>query len=206
MTTVRWDALKKTADDATRPVDDGVYLVTVDKAEHATATTGSEMIKATLAVVSGPRQGRRLFTNIVFAPDNDFALSRFFTSLAAFGIDDEFFAGIQQQNLDVPASLQLMAQAIIGRQANATVGTRVWQGQPRNEVKALEPVAGGGSVNVPLGGNATGLPPGVVIPSAAGAGSVPPVPVSTAPPVTTPVTTPPATQEVTTPPPGVPTF
>jgi hypothetical protein len=141
---VNWSALRKTAEDATKPLPEGKYNVTVVKSEFKTATTGSLMIVTTLEVDDGPAKGRRLFTNFVLAPDSPFALSMFFRNMAAFGLDEAFFNSLQQSGMSLEASMSQIAATLQNRSAQADVGIRTWQGQERNECKTFTPKLGGG--------------------------------------------------------------
>jgi hypothetical protein len=188
---IDWASLKKTADDATKPLPKDWYEVVVDSAERKTASTGSEMISVKLKVDAGPHAGRMLFTNFVLSPDSGFALSLFFRNMAALGITDEYFGQLSASGMDVQASLTSIAQVIVGRRARVEVGVRQWQGQDRNEVTNMQ-AASTGAGGVPGGsGPITG-------PQASFAGG-PPVPPATPPvPPSAPPTPPAATSGPTT--------
>ncbi len=130
MTTIDWSSLKKTADDATRPIPVGSYVVQVDKAEAAQASTGAQMIKIQGHVVGGEANGRAVFNNFVLSPDKAFALAMFFRGMAAFGFGDDFFS--QQP------SMEQIAAAMVGRYATVTLSIRQWQGQDRNQCDAWD--------------------------------------------------------------------
>jgi len=140
-TSVSWGALRKTAEDATKPLPVDWYDVVVVKAEHKVASTGSNMVSATMEVTSGPHKTRRLFTNFVLTPENGFALGIFFRNMAAFGIDDAFFAQLEQY--PVEQGMQLLADTLMNRTARVKVGIRKWQGQDRNECQEFQLVTGG---------------------------------------------------------------
>ena len=144
VTSVSWGSLKKTAEAATKPLPVDWYDVTVVKAEAKVASTGSNMVSATLEVDSGPSKTRRLFTNFVLSPDNGFALGIFFRNMAAFGLDDRFFAELSQYPIE--QGMDLIAQQLQGRQVRVKVGIRQWQGQDRNECQEFAARAGGGPV------------------------------------------------------------
>lgn len=183
-TSVNWGALKKTAEDATRPLPDDWYDVTVVKSEFKLASTGSPMITATLEVDSGPHKTRRLFTNFVLTPENGFALGIFFNNMKAFGFDDNFFAQLTQSGLDLEAGMVQIAAQLQNRSARVQVGTRQWQGQDRNECKTFSARQGGPSA------------PGVVTGPASFAGPTgpsspsPAAPATPASPAATPATVP----------------
>lgn len=172
MTSRSFADLKKTADDATRPLPDGAYEVVVSKAEATMASTGSPMIKAQLRVIDGQFKNRVLFTNFVLSVDSDFALSIFFNNMAALGLDDAFFNTLTD---DHALAMETIAQLILGRQATANVSSRTWNGQLRNEVGNLTRSASAGVFNnntygiSPAGGASSMTPP-------SGLPATPPVP------------------------------
>jgi hypothetical protein len=143
-THVSWGALRKMADDATKPLPIDWYEVAVVKAEAKVYGTGSHGIAAVLEVQSGPHKTRRLFTNFVLVPENGFALGIFFRNMGAFGLDEKFFADLQQYPLE--QGLELIAQALVGRGVKVKVGIRQWQGQDRNECTEFAALAGSGPV------------------------------------------------------------
>lgn len=183
MSGINWQDLKKAADDATKALPSDWYDVVVKKADQKTASTGSEMISVQFEVATGPHAGRALFTNFVLTPDSSFALSIFFRNLAALGIDDAFFRQLSDSGMDAKASLTAIAGVLSDRRARVEVGTRVWQGQDRNEVKNMS-AATTGPGGVPGSPGPVGLPGGTV-----GGPPVPP-PLAGTPPVPPPATTP----------------
>ena len=193
---VNWSDLRKQADDATKPVPNDWYEVVVEKAERKPASTGAEMVAAQFKIETGPQAGKTLFTNFVFTPDKAFALNIFFRNMEALGVDGNFFTQAQQQGLNVEATMTAIASAIVGRRARVEVGTRVWQGQERNEVKNMAAsttgpggTPGGAQAPVTLGAGPVGGPP------------VPPASVPSAPAVPTPgASTAPSGASVTAPP------
>lgn len=171
---IDWASLKQQAEDATRPLPDGDYPVVVTKAELKKASTGADMIVAHLTVTGGALQGRIVFNNFVFSPEKAFALKMWFDALAAFGLNDAFFAQ--------GPSLEQVAAALVNRTAITTVGTREWQGRQLNECKSFKV---GGVAGVPAG--VPSVAANIPVPAAASAAStsMPPVPAvsSSVPPV-----------------------
>lgn len=203
-TTVSWNSLKKTAEDATRPLPADWYDITVTKAEAVKASTGADMIRCTFRVNSGPAESRTLFTNFVFSPDSAFAMSIFFRNMAAFGIGDDFFNQMTSSGMSVEAGMQLIAQTLLNQQARVEVGTRNWQGQDRNECARFAP-AGSGVAGPGAPGTGGPVAPGLGGPVAPGLGGPPtPAPGVPSAPVTTltapGLITPPATPATPTPP------
>jgi hypothetical protein len=136
---VAWGQLKQNADDATKPLDPGKYLFKCVKAEHRMASTGANMIVVNLEVQGGPKHGKSLMNNFVFVPDNSFALAMWFRNFAAFGISMDFFGTLSG---DLASDMPYLAAALVGRQANATVSIKPYQGQDRNQFDSFEPAAG----------------------------------------------------------------
>lgn len=171
MTTIDWASLRKQADEASRPIPgDTWYDLVCEKAEATVASTGSEMIKATLKVESGPHQGRPLFTNFVLTPDNGFALNIFFTNISAFGIDPA---------RDAPGgSLMEIAMLLPGRRVRGKVGIRNWQGQPRNEIQEFTPQTGA-QIGAPGGAAAPAASTPTAVPAPAASTPTSPTPQQT---------------------------
>lgn len=193
MSTINWADLQKTADEATRPLPDGMYPVEVEKATATDSSKGNPMIKLELRIYDGPGTGRKMFTQLTLSTDNPMALAFFFRNLGAFGIDASVLA--TQPSMDTLATL------LVSRKATADINTRPWQGVDRNNVKAFAVAApgtiqptvqaplgggigaasalGGMAAATPLGGMATAAPIGTP------AAGVVPGPISVAPTVTT---------------------
>lgn len=188
MTTHDWSSLKKAADDATKPIPDGIYDIIVAKAEATRTSAGDkDMIKLVVEVSSGPYAGRQLFTQQVISPDSGFALTMFFNAMAALGIPD--VAAVAPSG-DVGS----LAQALIGRASRADVDSREWQGVIRNNVKNFLPAAPGANGLPAAVPGAGGVPtPGAHVIGVPAAASAPPVPVAvtSAPTDVAPGTTPP---------------
>lgn len=151
---VAWGQLKQTADDAIRPLDVGTYLFLCSKAEHRRASTGAHMVVANLNVQGGPKHGKSLMHNFVFSPDNSFALAMWFRNFEAFGIDSNFFTALTG-NLD--QDMPMIASALVGRTAMATVSIRKFQGQDRNQFDSFAPAVG---VNAMMSGPTAGVTSG----------------------------------------------
>lgn len=169
MSSTQWSQLRKQAEDATRPLPNDFYDVEVAKTEATNAaSSGAPMIKATLKVAGGPHDGRTLWHNFTLS-ENTFAMSLFFAHLAAFGLDDQFFKGLETANAGVESDMRTIANTLIGRIARAEVGTKQWQGQDRNEIKQFKAAQGS---PLSVGG------PAVPMPGAPMGGGMPPIPTS----------------------------
>lgn len=174
MAEMSWGSLRKTAEDASKPLPADWYDVTVEKAENTIASTGSPMIKATLQVMSGPQAGnRKVWTQFVFKPDSPFALQMFFKNLAAFGLDDAFFNSLPGSP---EAGMPIIAAKIQGASARAKIAPRAYQGTERDNVEELSAPQGGARPTsiAPAPGGVTGAAP--VAPIPAGASPVAPTP------------------------------
>lgn len=124
----------------------GDYDVEVAKSEAVTSSNGKPMIKVTMKVVSGPYEKRPIMNQFVMSVENPTALNIFFRHMRAFGLDDAFFA-----SLGSTGSLEPVAHALLNRRARLTLGHREWQGETRNEVKAVKPYTGAPPVTPPPG-------------------------------------------------------
>lgn len=194
MTDIDWAALRQTADDATRPVPEGEYDLTVTKSEVKTASTGSKMIALTLRVEGGPSNGKNIFNNLVLSLENQFALARWFRTLDAFGLDSNWFSANSP-------SLEQVAATLLGLHIRGTVSIRQWQGQDRNEITGFAP-AQSGSNRPPLSTTVGGTPG---VPSSPLAGPTSPLnPSSVLPVPTVPASNSPAASTTTPPRPDLP--
>lgn len=171
----------------------GDYDVEVAKAEAVTSQNGKPMVKTTFKVVSGPYEKRPIINQFVLSLENPQATAIFFRHMKAFGLTEEWFASLGQVQ-----SLEPVASALLGRRARLSLGHREWQGETRNEVKAVKPYTGApGSFGAgPAGPAPTGpgaftggpTPPAAAPQPAPVAAPAPPV--APSPPVPTPVAAP----------------
>lgn len=180
--TVSWGSLKKTAEDAIKPLPADWYDVTIEKAEATTSSTGKPMIKIMLTVDSGPMAGqRKIPTQFTVSPESPFALTMFFKQLAAFGLGDAFFSSLQGADQELEIGIQTIAANLLGRQARAKIEPRAYQGVERDNCSEFAIKPGAGIVaNAMVVGTAGGppIPPsGPPTPQ-----STPPVPTYTGPP------------------------
>lgn len=116
---------------------EGEFPVQVVKSEAVKTSNGKDMIKVKFKVETGQFAGRALFTNFVVSPESLNAMRMFFTQLAVFGLNSQFFASINGQG---PAAI---AAALDGRKAIAIVGKGVYQGQEREQINGYKPALGG---------------------------------------------------------------
>ena len=185
MATFDFNKLLETAKSASfEALPDGDYDAECISADAVTSSTGKPMIKCKFEVIAGPHAKRKFFNQFVLSTDNEVALAMFFRHMKAFGMDENFFAAVGS------GGLSPVAQTMVGRRARFTLGHREWQGENRNEVKAVKPLAGGVSVGGMPGAGVPGLPglPGGLPTSAPS--PTPPVAAPPAPAVVQPVTPP----------------
>lgn len=150
----------------------GDYDVEVAKAEAVTSSNGKPMIKTTMKVVAGPYERRPIINNFVLSLENPQATAIFFRHMKCFGLTEEFFT-----SLGARGSLEPVATALTGRRARLSLGHREWNGETRNEVKAVKPYTGAPPVAGPAapgGGLATPGPTSGPTPPSGPTGPTPP--------------------------------
>jgi hypothetical protein len=149
MTELDWNALQNEAKSAGL-LPDGSYTVSIVDADATKpSSTGKPMIKVKMRVTEGPQKDKPVWNQFVISPESPIALRIFFQHMAAFGLGTDYFA-TNPKTEDV-------AKALINRTAVIELGTRQWQGQDRNEVKAVSPSVTGGPI---APGTVTGPPNG----------------------------------------------
>lgn len=165
MTTIDLKALfavAKTVSFEALPIGD--YSVEITETNAVTSSNGKPMIKVKMKVTSGPHANRNIHNQFVLSIDNANALSIFFRQMKAFGLNEDYIT-----NLGTISDLTPLAHALMGRQATVTLGQREWQGEMRNEVKSVKPLAGGPASTPGAGALPGSQPlPGVVTPGVPG--------------------------------------
>jgi hypothetical protein len=169
------------------PLGDYDFEVVDTLVKTSSSGSGNEMVTAKLRCLIGPYANKHITHNFVLTADNPTALNIFFRNMAAFGLDENFFAQIGNGDLN-PA-----AQALKGRRARVTIGHRVWNGANQNDIKAINPITDGMSNVLPGAQPSAGTLPATAPP--------PPPPAQTAPAQATAPSTPPPPP----PPPPAPT-
>jgi hypothetical protein len=165
MSSLNWGDLVKDAGDvgSYEPLPDGDYDLKVVEAVAKTAQSGKTMFSVKAQVQNGPHAKRLVWDNLVVTPDSPGALGMFFRKMAALGLNREYF----NQN---PTNAQIEA-AMQNREFRAQVGSRVWNGSKKNEIKMYY-VASATAAPAPVG--AAPAPPAPPAPS--GAPVAPPLP------------------------------
>lgn len=136
MATANFADLLKAAEDAGfSNCPPGTYDVRVAEATAKTTGAGKDMIVVKYEIIGGPHGGRKVPNNFVISPENANALGFFFRHMQAMGLDAAYFS----QN----PSPQQVATDLVGKTCRIEVGTRVWNGEEREDVKkVLAPLSG----------------------------------------------------------------
>jgi hypothetical protein len=183
MAEIPWDELMDAASTSDfAPIPQSDYDVKIIETEATKSSTDKPMWKITTAVLNGPHEGRKVWTQTTLSVDNPDALAVFFRQMAAVGLTKEFFA--------TKPSNQEIADALLGRQFRAKVTIREWQGTARNNIKNWNPIGaasrGPGGVSAPPGVGGPPPPPSGATPPPAAAAPPPaaaaPPPAAAAPP------------------------
>jgi hypothetical protein len=129
MSSLNWSDLVKEAGDVSsyEPLPDGDYDLKVTEATAKVSQSGKTMFSLKTEVQAGPHAKRLVWDNLVVSPENNAALGMFFKKMSALGLGKTYF----DQN---PSNAQI-EQALVGRTFRGQVGSRVWQGTKRNEIK-----------------------------------------------------------------------
>lgn len=148
------------------PLPDGEYEFKVIEASATTTQTGKPMFKVTAEVQTGAHAKRRVWDNLVISSENKTALSIFFNKMKALGLTEDYF----RQN---PPGDQV-ASAMLNRTFRGQVGSRVWNGDTRNELKRYAPVAAAGiPASAPVAAAAAAAPAPAPAPAPAAAAPAP---------------------------------
>lgn len=123
------DLLKAAEDAGFSNCPPGTYDARVVAGEARTTGAGKDMIVVKFEIVGGPHGGRKVPNNFVISPENANALGFFFRHMRALGLDSAYFA----QN---PSPAQVAAD-LVGRVCRIEVGTRVWNGEEREDIKKI---------------------------------------------------------------------
>jgi hypothetical protein len=125
------DLLKAAEDAGFSNCPPGTYDVRIVEGVAKTTSAGKDMIVVKFEIVGGPHGGRKVPNNFVISPENANALGFFFRHMRAMGLDGAYFS----QN---PAP-QKVAADLVGQTCRIEVGTRVWNGEEREDVKKIMP-------------------------------------------------------------------
>jgi hypothetical protein len=130
MATANWADLVKAAEDAGfSNCPPGTYDVKVVAAEAKQTSAQKDMIVVKFEIIGGPHGGRKVPNNFVISPENANALGFFFRHMRALGLDSTYF------NSNPPVAQ--VAADLVGKECRIEVGTRVWNGEEREDVKKI---------------------------------------------------------------------
>jgi hypothetical protein len=129
MTSLNWgDLINEAGDVGYEPLPDGDYDLKVVEASAKVTQTGKTMFAIKAQVTTGAHAKRLVWDNLVVTTDNPNALAIFFRKMGALGLGRDFFS-------TSPSNAQI-EQALVDRTFRGQVGSRTWQGQKKNEIKA----------------------------------------------------------------------
>jgi len=132
MSSLNWGELIKDAADSgasnIEALPDGDYELKVIESEAKTSQSGKTMFAIKCQVQGGANANRLVWDNLVISPENATALGIFFRKMSALGLDKEGF-------FDREPSASQIEQAMVGRGFRGQIGSRVYNGQKRNEIK-----------------------------------------------------------------------
>lgn len=117
------------------PLPAGPYEAFVKEAHADRASTGSQMIKLTFEISSGPYATRYVWTNIVFKTDSPGSMRFAMRKLRALGIDVAWLAAENPP-------LEQVASKLVGAHAAIKVNQREWNDTIQNDVESISSVAG----------------------------------------------------------------
>lgn len=135
------DLLKAAEDAGFSNCPPGTYDVRVAEGTAKTTGAGKDMIVVKFEIIGGPHGGRKVPNNFVISPENANALGFFFRHMRAMGLDAAYFS----QN----PSPQKVAADLVGKTCRIEVGTRVWNGEEREDVKKIMAPSTDGSAPAP---------------------------------------------------------
>jgi hypothetical protein len=156
MSSLNWGDLVKDAGESAsgsyEPLPDGDYDLKVLEASSSVTSTGKTMFKIKAEVQGGAYNKRLVWDNLVISPENKNALGIFFAKMAALGVPREFFSNNNPTNAQIESSIN-------GKFFRANIGSRVWQGDRRNEIKKYYVGAPATAVAEPAVASAPPAPP-----------------------------------------------
>lgn len=138
MSTLNWGDLIKDAGEVSssyEPLPDGEYDLTVIEATAKVTATGKTMFSLKTQVEGGAYNKRFVWDNLTVSPENKNALAIFFGKMHAMGITQQFFTQVP-----APTNAQI-EQVLLGRKFRGTVGSRVYNGNKRNEIRKYSALA-----------------------------------------------------------------
>jgi hypothetical protein len=130
-----WKGLREAAgDDGISRVPDGWYDCVVKSTKVGQTANGYKKVNARFVVESGPYAGMAIFKDFIVTTDKPGGLKFFFRHMAVLGFPGEVFTD--------ELTMESLAVQLVDRRAQVQVGTRVWNGEERAEVKDLKKILG----------------------------------------------------------------
>ena len=132
-------ALQATAKESGFTVlDAATYRMRITKSEaKKSKNTGKDMIVVTLKVVAGPMKDKgTVINNFVVSPESPAALHFFFLHMAAFGLDEAYFA-------KPGLTMEQTAKDLLNREAMVELTIGQYNGNDKNEVGKITKVTDG---------------------------------------------------------------
>ena len=157
MSTLNWGDLIKDAGEISssyEPLPDGEYDLTVIEATAKVTATGKTMFSIKTQVEGGAYNKRFVWDNLTVSPENKNALSIFFGKMHAMGITQQFFTTVP-----APTNAQIES-VLVGRKFRGTVGSRVYNGNKRNEIRRYAALAAAAASSAPAAPAAAAPAPG----------------------------------------------
>jgi hypothetical protein len=139
---IDWGALIEQVGDSLQPLPQNDYMCQVVDAQYKPANSGRPMWVVRFKVLDGPYAGRTLFNNYVLSKDNPNAMQFFFRHMNAFGADKNFFATQPTPNA-IAEKIKTNGPGGSGAIVKLNVGTKMYNGETRNEVKNTFPAPPG---------------------------------------------------------------
>lgn len=130
MADLNWQSMHQ---DAMTTLEGEFPVVIVEARAAKTNDQSKDMVKFKAKIEAGHYVGRPLWGQFTISPESPGAMRMLFSHWAVLGLNAAFFA----QN--PTATVEFIAQSLVGRRAVAVVGTRTWQGTEREEIQQWKP-------------------------------------------------------------------
>ena len=131
------ELIKQAAEAKFQVIPSNDYAVVCRDANATKSSTSKDMLKVSVKVLAGPYKDSSVLTQQTLSPENPAAVAIFLKFLDAFGLDEEFLAGLPPRE-DGGPNMSAVAAALKGRCAIATVGVHEWNGEDRNDVQKFK--------------------------------------------------------------------
>lgn len=154
MATIDFNQILKDAADAGEygPVPIGAYEAVVTEAAASISASGNHMIKFTAKIANGPHMNRTFNHWSTLLPTNAGMLARFLREMAAFGMDNAYFA-----SLGSAPDLHPVVARMVGKRAKFKLKHEVKDTGTYAKVVSIEPASSFPSVNTPMAAPVRGM-------------------------------------------------